>query len=171
MRAAVAPSALPGPARKIRARKRHLGSRTPAQVALLPATLIALVVYCGATVWTVWISLTTSRMLPNSVFVGLRQYAALPDNGRWQASVVNLAVFGTLFLATSLTVGFLLAAVSDQRIRAESLMRTVFLSPFSISFIVPGRAWRWLLDPTLGIEKLLHGTGLTGVSFDWIVRP
>jgi glucose/mannose transport system permease protein len=154
-----------------RVRRRHLGSRLPAQLALAPALLIALVVYCGSTCWTLWISLTNSRMLPNSVFVGLRQYASLADNGRWQASVVNLVVFGTLFLVASLVVGFLLAALIDQRVRAESLMRSVFLYPFSMSFIVTGLAWRWLLDPTLGIEKLLHDIGFAGAHFDWLVRP
>jgi len=168
---ALATSALPDRPSRLRTRRRHLGSRVPAQLALAPATLVALVVYCGATCWTVWISLTSSRMLPNSVFVGLRQYASLVDNGRWQASVVNLALFGTLFLIASLALGFLLAALIDQRVRAESLMRSIFLYPFSMSFIVTGLAWRWLLDPTLGIEKLLHDIGLTDAKFDWLMRP
>ncbi len=116
-------------------------------------------------------SLTASRMLPNNNFVGLRQYATLIDNGRWQVSVVNLALFGVLFLAASLVLGFILAALIDQRVRAESLLRSVFLYPFSMSFIVIGLAWRWLLDPTLGIEKLLHDIGLTGAHFDWLIRP
>jgi len=167
---ALATSALPDRPSRLR-KRRHLGSRVPAQLALAPATLVALVVYCGATCWTVWISLTSSRMLPNSVFVGLRQYASLMDNGRWQASVVNLALFGTLFLIASLALGFLLAALIDQRVRAESLMRSIFLYPFSMSFIVTGLAWRWLLDPTLGIEKLLHDIGLTDAKFDWLMRP
>lgn len=169
MRAAPALAALPDRAAPLR--KRRVGSRMPAQLALLPATLIALVVYCGATGWTIWISLTNSRSLPNSVFVGFRQYASLAGNGRWQASVVNLAVFGTLFLLASLVLGFLLAALIDQRVRAESLLRSVFLYPFSMSFIVTGLAWRWLLDPTLGIEKLLHDIGFAGARFDWLVRP
>jgi len=171
MRAALATDSVPRGAAPARARRRRSGSRAAAQLALAPALLIALVVYCGATGWTVWISLTSSRMLPNSVFVGLRQYASLMDNGRWQASVVNLAVFGTLFLLAALALGFLLAALIDQRVRAESLLRSVFLYPFSMSFIVTGVAWRWLLDPTLGIEKLLHDFGLTGAHFDWLVRP
>jgi glucose/mannose transport system permease protein len=75
----------------------RLGSRVAAPVALVPAMLIALVVYCGSTGWTVWISLTNSRMLPSSVFVGLRQYASLADNQRWLVSVGNLAVFGRSF--------------------------------------------------------------------------
>jgi glucose/mannose transport system permease protein len=148
----------------------RLGSRAAAQLALAPAMLIALVVYCGSTGWTVWISLTNSRMLPSSAFVGLRQYASLFANERWRVSVGNLALFGTLFLLAALTLGFLLAVMIDQRVRAENALRSVFLYPFSMSFIVTGLAWRWLLDPTLGIEKLAHDIGFTAIRFDWLVR-
>lgn len=145
--------------------------RWAAQVAMLPAMLIALVVYCGTTGWTVWISLTSSRMLPNSVFVGLRQYGSLLGNERWLVSVTNLATFGVLFVSISLALGFALAVLIDQRLRIEGLLRTVFLYPFSMSFIVTGLAWRWILDPTLGIQKLLQDWGLDGARFDWLVRP
>jgi glucose/mannose transport system permease protein len=150
--------------------KLRIGSRLPAQVALAPATLIALVVYCGATGWTVWISLTNSRMLPSPVFVGLRQYSALIANERWLVSVRNIAVFGSLFLLVTLSLGFLLAALIDRRVRAESLLRSVFLYPFSMSFIVTGLAWRWLLDPTLGVSRILQDVGFSGAHFDWLVR-
>jgi glucose/mannose transport system permease protein len=150
---------------------RTIGLRLAPQIALLPAMLIALVVYCGTTGWTVWISLTNSRMLPSSVFVGLRQYLSLFSNERWQVSVANLAVFGGLFVATALVVGFILAVLIDQRIRGEDLLRSVFLYPFSMSFIVTGLAWRWILDPTLGVQKLLQDIGLTGAKFDWLVQP
>jgi len=150
--------------------RHQIGSRVAPQVALLPATLIALVVYCGATGWTVWISMTNSRMLPSSVFVGLRQYDSLMANQRWQTSVGNLALFGVLFMLAALAVGFMLAALIDQKVRAESLLRSVFLYPFSMSFIVTGLAWRWLLDPTLGIQKLLRDAGFADAQFDWIVR-
>src|SRR3984957_7812802 len=132
--------------------------------------LIALVVYCGSTGWTVWMSLTNSRMLPSSVFVGLRQYSSLAGNQRWLVSVGNLAVFGSLFLVSALALGFVLAALIDQRVRAENLLRSVFLYPFSMSFIVTGLAWRWLLDPTLGIQKLLHEMGFVDAKFDWLAR-
>ena len=153
------------------ARRRHLGRTWSAHLALAPALLIALAVYVGATGWTVWISTTASRMLPNATFVGTRQYATLFSNDRWAASVVNLGLFGVLFLVAALLLGFLLAAFIDQQVRAESLLRSVFLYPFSMSFIVTGLAWRWMLDPTLGFEKLLHDWGFAGAHFDWIVRP
>jgi glucose/mannose transport system permease protein len=149
----------------------RIGSRLPAHLALAPALLIALVAYCGSMGWTIWMSFTNSRMLPSSVFVGLRQYSSLMDNERWQVSVRNIAIFGCLFILATLVLGFVLAALIDQRVRGENLMRSVFLYPFSMSFIVTGLAWRWLLDPTFGIEKLAHDLGLTAFHFDWLVRP
>jgi glucose/mannose transport system permease protein len=149
----------------------RIGSRPSTYLALAPALVIALVAYCGAMGWTIWISFTNSRMLPSSVFVGLRQYISLIDNERWQVSVENIAIFGVLFIVLALVLGFILAAFIDQRIRAEALLRSVFLYPFSMSFIVTGLAWRWLLDPTFGIEKLGHDLGFAQFRFDWIVRP
>jgi glucose/mannose transport system permease protein len=147
-----------------------IGSRLAAQTALIPAMLIALVVYCGSTGWTIWVSMTSSRMLPSNNFVGLRQYEFLFANERWLISVQNLALFGALFIVLALALGFFLAVLIDQRIRAEDLLRSVFLYPFSMSFIVTGLAWRWLLDPTLGIAKIAHDIGFESVQFDWLVR-
>jgi glucose/mannose transport system permease protein len=146
------------------------GSRLAAQTALIPAMLIALVVYCGSTAWTIWVSMTSSRMLPTNNFVGLRKYEILFANERWLVSAQNLAVFGVLFIALALALGFFLAVLIDQRIRSEDLLRSIFLYPFSMSFIVTGLAWRWLLDPTLGIAKIAHEIGFEGVQFDWLVR-
>jgi glucose/mannose transport system permease protein len=148
----------------------RIGSRTSAHLALCPALLIALVAYCGAMGWTIWISFTNSRMLPSSVFVGLRQYNSLLANERWLNSVQNIFIFGTLFIAAALTLGFLIAALIDQRVRGESLLRSIFLYPFSMSFIVTGLAWRWLLDPTFGVQKIGRDLGFASFAFDWLVR-
>jgi glucose/mannose transport system permease protein len=150
--------------------KHRLASRLTPALALSPALLIVVVAYLGGTAWTVWISLTASRMLPNATFVGLHQYASLIGNERWQVSVTNLVLFGTLFLLASLVLGFLLAVAIDQRVRAENTLRSIFLYPFSMSFIVTGLVWQWLLNPSFGIEKMGRDLGLDGFRFDWIVR-
>ncbi len=146
-------------------------TRLAPHLALAPAFVIALVAYCGGMGWTIWISFTNSRMLPSSVFVGFRQYQSLFTNVRWQVSVGNIVVFGSLFIVATLALGFLLAVLIDQRVRAETLLRSIFLYPFSMSFIVTGLAWRWLLDPTLGIEQVAHHLGFAGFRFDWLMRP
>jgi glucose/mannose transport system permease protein len=148
-----------------------LSTRVSAISALLPALLVMLVVYIGATGWTVWMSLTNSRMLPNNNFVGLRQYESLLGNDRWLTSVHNIVIYGVLFVSLALAIGFLLAVAIDQRVRAEDTIRSIYLYPYSMSFVVTGLVWQWLLNPTLGIQHVLRGWGFAGATFDWIVRP
>jgi len=40
----------------------------------------------------------------------------------------------------------------------------------ALSFIVTGTAWKWILNPSLGLEKLMHDWGWTSFHFDWLVQ-
>jgi len=80
-----------------------------------------------------------------------------------------MAVFGTLFIGGSMALGLLLAILLDQKIRAEGVLRTIYLYPMAISFIVTGTAWKWILNPGLGIEHLVQGWGFPNFKFDWLV--
>lgn len=142
-----------------------------AVTALLPAAAIVVVVYVGSALWAARISTTTSRIIPISDYVGARQYLTLFANNRWDVSVWNLLNFGVLFVAASLVLGFLMAILIDQRVRGENLLRSLYLYPYSMSFIVTGFIWHRLLDPSFGIEKLVRSYGWEGFRFDWIVDP
>ena len=148
----------------------RMSSRASAYSALAPAFLVLAVVYVGSTAWTMWMSLTGSRMLPNNNFVGLRNYDILFSNDRWITSIHNLAFFGVLFVVVSLALGFLLAVAIDQKVRAEDSWRSLFLYPYSMSFVVTGLVWQWLLNPTFGIQKLVRDLGFESFTFDWIAR-
>src|SRR5581483_3823022 len=45
-----------------------------------------------------------------------------------------------------------------------------YLYPMALSFIVTGTAWKWILNPGLGIEKLVREWGFTDFTFDWLVN-
>ncbi len=141
-----------------------------AAIALVPAAIIVAVVYVGCMIWTVRLSFTSSRLLPNLDFVGFSQYERLLSNTRFLTSVENIVLFGVLFIAACLVFGFLMAVFIDQRIRGEALFRTIFLYPYSMSFIVTGLVWQWVLNPTLGVEDTLHKLGLTFIDVDWAVN-
>lgn len=138
---------------------------------LAPSAVIVFVVYIGATLWSVWISFTSSKALPNNELVGLRQYARLFANERWLLSLENLAIFGVGMLIVCLCLGFLLAVMIDQRVRGEGVLRTIFLYPYAMSFIVTGVAWQWFLNPELGVQRLVRDAGIPDFRFDWIVDP
>ena len=130
-----------------------------AKVASIPMILTALCVFVGGTAWTVVYSFTDSKLLPRLRFVGLDQYERLWSSQRWLVSIENLAIYGVLSLIFSLVIGFMLAALLDQKIRFEDTFRTIFLYPFALSFIVTGLIWQWILNPDFGVQHVVRGLG------------
>ena len=104
-------------------------------------------------------------MLPNYEFAGLIQYQTLFDNERWWVALKNLALFGGLFIFGCLAIGLALAILLDQKIRGEGFIRSVYLYPMALSFVVTGTAWKWILNPGLGIEKLVRDMGFPDFHF------
>ncbi|MYN18589.1 ABC transporter permease subunit [Rugamonas sp. FT107W] len=140
-----------------------------AYVAMIPMALTVLLAYLGTMLWTARVSVSSSRTFPASDFVGASQYIRLFNNERWLLSLQNVAVYGVLFIAACLIIGFLLAVFIDQKVMAEGALRTIFLYPYAMSFVATGLIWQWILNPELGIQEVLHKLGFAGATFDWIV--
>ena len=140
------------------------------KIVLAPTTIVMIVCMYGFIAWTGLLSLTKSRMMPQWEFVGLDQYFRLFANPRWDVAVDNLFIFLILFIIIALVLGLLLAIFLDQQIRVEGAIRTIYLYPMAISFIVTGTAWKWILNPGLGIEKLMNDWGFAGFEFRWLVE-
>jgi glucose/mannose transport system permease protein len=139
------------------------------KLALAPSLVLVTVGVYGFIAFTTVLSFTGSKMLPNlQHWVGLLQYQRLWANPRWQVAVENFAVFSALYIGLTLVAGLLLAILLDQKVRAEGALRAIYLYPMSISFIVTGVAWQWLMSPDLGLEKAFHTWGYTSLRFDWI---
>ncbi len=137
-----------------------------AKIAALPMILTATVVFAGGTAWTVLYSFTDSGLLPKLDFVGLAQYERLWGTPRWLVSIENLFIFGICSLIFSMLIGFILAALLDQKIRFENTFRTIFLYPFALSFIVTGLVWQWLLNPQFGIQAVVRSWGWENFNFN-----
>lgn len=140
-----------------------------AYVAMIPMALTVLLAYLGTMLWTARVSVSSSRTFPSSDFVGASQYIRLFNNERWLLSLQNVAVYGVLFIAACLVIGFLLAVFIDQKVMAEGALRTIFLYPYAMSFVATGLIWQWILNPELGIQEVLHKLGFADAKFDWIV--
>jgi len=140
------------------------------KIVIAPTTIAMIVCMYGFILWTGLLSLTKSRMMPQWEFVGFEQYIRLFQNPRWHVALDNLLVFIVLFIAVSLVLGLLLAIFLDQRIRNEGAIRTIYLYPMAISFIVTGTAWKWILNPGLGIEKIFRDMGFAEFEFRWLVE-
>lgn len=98
------------------------------------------------------------------------QYKKLFNSDRWAVALKNVLIFTTLFIALCIALGLLLAIFLDQRIRVEGALRTIYLYPMALSFIVTGAVWKWILNPDLGVERLVRNMGFAEFTFDWLVN-
>lgn len=148
------------------ARPSRLFRNKSAKIAAIPMIVTALFVFVGGTVWTVVYSFTKSGLLPRLKWVGLDQYERLWATRKWLVSIENLAIYGFCMLVIVFVIGFILAALIDQKIRFENTIRTIILYPYALSFVVTGLVWQWILNPEFGVQKIVREWGWESFNFD-----
>jgi len=165
------------------------------KMASYPMMLIALGVFVLGTIWTILFSFTNIKVLPLFTpgqwwngFNGLANYKRLFNTDRWMScpalthigmadwrlsctgALPNMVTYAVLSIIISVSLGFLLAVMMDQKIRAEGVFRTIFLYPFALSFVVTGHVWAWIMSPEYGLQHSVRELGWTSFSFDWIAN-
>jgi glucose/mannose transport system permease protein len=159
----------------------------------LAMILIALFVFVGGTLWVILFSFTSMKVLPLftpsewwNKFIGFANYDRLFNSSRWMdcpalseigtaswklqcsGAYPNVVTYAFVSIIFVMTLGFLIAVLMDQKIRAEGVFRTIFLYPFALSFIVTGHVWAWIFSPEYGLQKAVRGMGWESFSFGWI---
>ena len=147
-------------------RPNQLFRNKSSKIAAIPMIVTALFVFVGGTIWTVIYSFTKSGLLPRLQWVGLDQYERLWATRKWLVAIENLAIYGLCMLVLVFVIGFILAALIDQKIRFEDTIRTVILYPYALSFVVTGLVWQWILNPEFGVQNVVRGWGWKSFTFD-----
>lgn len=140
------------------------------KLVLAPSFAAILLCVYGFILFTLWLSFTNAKMLPNdySGYIGFANYVTLFEHRNWQISLKNLAIFAPMYIIFCTIIGLALAILLDQKIRGEGVLRPIYLYPMALSFIVTGVAWKWFLDPGIGLEAVMHSWGWESFSFRWI---
>jgi glucose/mannose transport system permease protein len=139
------------------------------RIVLAPSFAVILLFVYGFILFTGVLSFTGSKMLPDlTTWVGLNNYARLFNHPNWSTSLANLGIFGSLYIIICSVLGLGLAILLDQKIRGEGFLRPIYLYPMALSFIVTGVAWKWFLDPGIGLEHVMQSWGWESFSFRWI---
>ena len=148
------------------------------RLVLAPSFALVLVFVYGFNLWTVALSFTNSKAFTNLNFIGWGNYRKLwnwtfetDPPSSWYTALVNMGLFGGLYVVFCLALGLTLAILLDQKIRGEGILRPIYLYPLALSFIVTGTAWKLFLDPRIGLEKAMHDLGWASFHFDWVVNP
>jgi len=158
-----------------RTRKRAFkirGDMALAVLVLLPSIIaVALFIYSFIG-WTFYISTVKwNSQIIDYTFVGLRNWERLFTDSRFHIDLRNLVYYATGFMTQCILFGFIIASLLDQKIKGEALFRTIIIFPFAVSGIVTGVAWRWLMQPTTGINLLFAQIGLENFQPTWNTHP
>ncbi len=147
-------------------------SKITPQIALAPAVAVTGVAFVGSICWTIYLSLTKSKRLPDYTIDWTdwtKQYRRIFNDDGWTIAFSNL-IFLAVGSALAILFGFILAAMIDREKRGQDIFRTLFLYPLAVSLIVTGVAWRWILNPAMGLEAFLQSHGVTWIHFNWLAE-
>ena len=147
-------------------------SKVTPQLALAPAVVLTLMAFVGSICWTIYLSLTKSKRLPDYTIDWsdwAKQYRRVFNDDGWAISISNL-IFLAIGSALAILFGFILAAMIDREKRGQDIFRTLFLYPLAVSLIVTGVAWRWILNPSMGLEAFLQTHGINFIHFNWLAE-
>ncbi|WP_320122910.1 sugar ABC transporter permease [uncultured Sphaerochaeta sp.] len=141
--------------------------RRLAVLILLPMLLLLFIFVYGFIAWSFRISFTDwNSILPNMTSVGFENYQRLFDSQRFQTDIRNTIFFTLFFLVICIVGGFFLSYLLYSKLRGESFLRTIYLFPLSLSFVVTGVLWRWIFSPEVGVNSLFRMMGFEA-TFGW----
>lgn len=140
---------------------------------ILPAILVGVFVY-GSIVWNFLLSLTDFRGFGNPDYSGLdfELYARMLSDGTFIAATRNTVALMGGFTLLCLIIGLLLAILVDRDVTFEGSIRTIYLLPMSISFVVTSIFWAWMYNPSNGVVNFFFRTiGADFLALDWLGNP
>ncbi|MBT4873507.1 MAG: sugar ABC transporter permease [Marinovum sp.] len=146
-----------------------LNNHAKIALVLCPTIIVAVYFIWGFAAYTAYLSFSKSTFLPNHELIGLENYHTLFDDIRWWVAYANMFIFGGLYIFGCIIFGILLAILLDRATKGESLFRMFYLYPMSLSLVVTGLIWQWVLNPTSGIQHLFRSSGYENFKFNWIV--
>lgn len=157
----------------VRKRKSWLWGDMAIAILVLTPSIIAVALFIYTAIgWTLYISTVRwNSQVVDYTFVGLRNWVRLFGDPRFHTDLRNLLYYAIGFMSQCIVFGFLIASLLDQKIKGEALFRTIVIFPFAVSGIVTGVAWRWLMQPTTGINLLFARIGLDWFQPAWNSHP
>ena len=135
---------------------------------LFPSALVITVFVYLFILFTLYLSFTSSKILPIFDWIGIANYRTIFALPHWITAIKNLGIFGALYILISVGAGLFLAVLLNQYVVGEQVIRPIYLYPMAISFIVTGTAWKWFLDPGIGLQAIIRAWGWDSFRFEWI---
>jgi multiple sugar transport system permease protein len=139
----------------------------PGAVFVAPHLLMLGLFMLVPTVFAIYTSLYTSRLVGGTTFSGLANYATVLQSSQFWDGVGRVLLFAVIQVPVTIAIAFFFAAIFDAGIvRGSRFFRTVFFIPFAVPGVVAAVMWSFLLLPGFGpYAELGQALGLGKLNF------
>lgn len=132
--------------------------------AFIPLCVFWLYPICRA----IWISFTNwDFMSPSYNLVGLTNYLAVFNDGRFYEALINTIVFTAGTLIPTIVLGLLLALALSKKFHGSEILKFIIFSPWITPTVAISIVWTWIFQPDGGLaNQILNFFQLPGLK--WI---
>ena len=148
-------------------RRKSTVRQWPGAVFIAPHMLMLGLFMLVPTVYAIYTSLYTTKLIGGTSFSGLVNYQTVVQSGQFWDGVGRVLLFGVIQVPVTIGIAFFFAAMFDAGIvRGSRFFRTVFFVPFAVPGVVAAVMWSFLLLPGFGpYAGLAKALGLGDLNF------
>jgi ABC-type sugar transport system permease subunit len=133
-----------------------------ALVMIAPAVVLAVVFITYPMLESLRLSFFEFAGIGPQTYVGLDNYAAIVADPRVIGAVINNVIFAVALTLLTVSIGTILAAVIERRVRGWRFFKVIWFVPLVIPMTVTGIVWANAYDPHVGVINSLGG--LVGIE-------
>jgi multiple sugar transport system permease protein len=144
-------------------------------ILILPAVLGLILFKIGPVLVSLGLSFTKYEIISSPQWIGLANYAHLPQDELYMKSVSVTLNYSILFIPLSIIVAYTIGLLMSQDLKGISVWRTMWYMPSLVPTVASAVIWRWALNPEFGpvnFPMKLLGLPTPGwlTDPDWIIR-
>jgi len=109
---------------------------------------------------------------PTYHFIGFENYKEIFSDPYFMLSLKNNIKWLLAFVLLSVPAGLGVAILLDQKFPGGKVYKTMMYLPMTLSFVVIGQIWSWILEPKYGaLNTFLRTIGLSNLAKPWLSDP
>lgn len=126
---------------------------------LIPVMILFILFVFWPFVKTIQLSFARTTPLGQvAQYVGIDNYKNIFTDGTFLSSLVTTLKFSVMRVVLSIVIGFILAIISTEKIKAKGFFRTVYALPMAISAAAASVVFMFVFHSSLGILNKALGT-------------
>ena len=139
---------------------------------VLPAVIYVLALLGFPLVLGVWYSLTDVTVVRDGRFIGLKNFVDAARDPTFRLALRNTLIIATVATAAKITLSVALAFLLLGAFRGRSVLRTLFVLPWTIPIALSTIAWKWMFHSQFSVVNwILLKVGLIDQSIQWLGTP